>query len=130
MGDREFFFALLRLAVALPLVAALAYLAVRFGLGRRVLAGRGRYMRIIEQLPLGPRACLTLVQVGRRYYLIAHQEGGAALLAEFEELPAPLAQSEVAAYPFREELAAALQRLKARYRQQDVEEDESKKKGT
>ncbi|WP_051276344.1 flagellar biosynthetic protein FliO [Desulfovirgula thermocuniculi] len=132
MGDREFFLALLRLAVALPLVAGLAYLAVRFGLGRRVLAGRGRYMRIVEQLPLGPKACLTLVQVGRRYYLLAHQENALALLRELEELPEPLPQGGAAARPFREELAAALLRLKAKPQNlpQDVGEDEGKRKRT
>lgn len=126
MGDREFFWALLRLAIALPLVAGLAYLAVRYGLGRRVLMGRGRYMQVIEQLPLGPKAYLTLVQVGRRYYLLAQQESSLILLQEFERLPEPLPQDAFTAHQFREEFIAALKRLKTRAQNmpQDAEEDE------
>ncbi|MCL6558646.1 MAG: flagellar biosynthetic protein FliO, partial [Firmicutes bacterium] len=64
--DREILFAILRLAVVLPLVLALAYLTIRYGLARNRPAAGGvrRHMRVVEQLSLGPRTGLSLVQVG------------------------------------------------------------------
>lgn len=90
--DREMLAALLRLVVLLPLVCGLAYLAVRFGFGARYLPvhGRGRRMRLVEQVPLGPKYGLSLVQVGDRYLLLAHQEGGVTVVREMDELPAEI----------------------------------------
>ncbi|MBE3587824.1 MAG: flagellar biosynthetic protein FliO [Thermoanaerobacteraceae bacterium] len=121
MNDGELFWAVIRLVIALPLVAFLAYLAVRYGLGRRLVQTRGRHMRVIEQVPLGLKATLTLVQVGRRYYLLAQQEGGVTLLQEFDHLPEviPLPgetpEGGLRPLPFQEELAAAMLRLKERF---------------
>ena len=121
MSDGELFWAVVRLAVTLPLVAFLAYLAVRYGLGRRLAQARGRRMRVIEQVPLGLKATLTLVQVGRHYYLLAQQEGGVTLLQEFDQLPEAIPfpgeapEGGLRPLPFREELAAAMLRLKERF---------------
>lgn len=80
--------AVARLAVALPLVALLAYLAVKYGLGRRgVKLQKRQHMRVVEQLPLSPKVLLSLVQVGNRYYLLAHQDGSTVVLAEMDEAP-------------------------------------------
>ena len=89
----DMFGALLQLVVFLPLVCLLAYAVIRYGIGRRFSFLTGRRMRVVEQLPLGPKSFLTLVQVGGRYYLLAHQDNAVALLEVFdrlpEELPAP-----------------------------------------
>ncbi len=88
--DREMLLALVRILVLLPLVCILAYLTVRFGLGRvkswPVPGGRKR-MRVLEQVSLGPKAGLSLVQVGEKYMLFAHQEGSILLVKEMDELP-------------------------------------------
>lgn len=89
--DDEMLRAIARLAVSLPLVAALAYFAIKYGLGRRSVGMyRRRYMRVVEQLPLGPKVLLSLVQVGDKYYLLAHQDGSTILLAEMDEMPAEI----------------------------------------
>jgi len=97
--DNELLRAAARLAISLPLVAALAYWAIKFGLGRRT-AGmqRRRHMKVVEQMPLGPKASLSLVQVGDKYYLIAHQDGSTVLIAQMNELPAEI-HSENATIP-------------------------------
>lgn len=80
-----------RLVISLPLVAVLAYWAIKFGLGRRA-AGlqKRRHMRVVEQMPLGPKISLSLVQVGDKYYLLAHQDGSTVLITQMNEMPAEI----------------------------------------
>jgi flagellar biogenesis protein FliO len=75
---------LLQTLVALAAVCALAYVAVRFGLGRLYrTASSGRRMRVVERLPLDGRRALLLVEVDERTYLVGSGEGAPpALLAE------------------------------------------------
>lgn len=88
--DKDMLEALVRLLVLLPLICLLAYLTVRLGLGRtRGLAvyGAGKRMRVLEQVSLAPKSGLSLVQVGDRYMLFAHQEGCIVLVREMDRLP-------------------------------------------
>lgn len=86
--NEDMLWAVIRLAVSLPLVLALAYFTVKFGLARQsFVAGTQRRVRVVEQLSLGPRSGLSLVQVGQCYFLLAHQEGKVTLVKEFAELP-------------------------------------------
>ena len=78
----------LKLIFALPVVLFLAYYIVKFGLSRRFhLTGKGRSMQVIEQLPLGPKSVLSIVQVGQFYYLLAQQENGIVMLEKTDHLP-------------------------------------------
>ncbi|MDQ7792507.1 MAG: flagellar biosynthetic protein FliO [Clostridia bacterium] len=91
----ELFWAGLRLAVTLPLVLLLCYLVLRYALPKCMAGfGSGRRMRVVEQLPLGPKASLILVRVGSRYYLLVHQEGSVALVQEYDELPETIENDE------------------------------------
>jgi flagellar protein FliO/FliZ len=80
--------ALLRLAVALPLVLLLCFVVLKY-LVPRTLSGfmSARRMRLVEQLPLGPKTGLSLVRVGGRYYLLAYHEGAVTVVREMDELP-------------------------------------------
>lgn len=89
--DHEMFWAIVRLVIFLPVVLVLAYFTVKYGLARHQwLFGTRRYMRVVEQLPFGPRAGLSLVQVGREYFLIGFYDGKITLLKEFATLPEEL----------------------------------------
>jgi|OM-RGC.v1.027191550 flagellar protein FliO/FliZ len=84
----DIYWYLLKLIFALPVVLFLAYYIVKFGLSRRFhVTGRGRSMQIIEQLPLGPKSVLSIVQVGKFYYLLAQQENGIVMLEKTDRLP-------------------------------------------
>lgn len=86
----DLIWAVVRLLVALPLVLGLAYLVLKYGLARRYVITTGhRRMKLIEQLPLGPKTTLSLVGLGGRYYLLAHQENSISLVKELDELPEP-----------------------------------------
>lgn len=89
--DREIAAALLRMIILLPLICGLAYLTVRFGFGRAKYSftgGKKKRMQVLEQLSLGQKCGLSLVQVGEKYMLFAHQEGSIVLVRELDELPA------------------------------------------
>lgn len=88
--DREILYAFIRTLVALPLVVALAYFVIKYGLARRAMIYRGpggRRMQVVEQIPLGAKAILSIVQVGDKYYLLAHSETGIELIKEYDTLP-------------------------------------------
>lgn len=80
--------AFLRLAVALPLVLLLCVVLLKH-MVPRMLSGMGgaRRMRVVEQLSLGPKAGMSLVRVGGRYYLLAYHEGAVTVVKEMDELP-------------------------------------------
>ncbi len=88
--NHDLIWAAVRLLVALPLVLGLAYLVIKYGLARRYVVKPGtRHMKLVEQLPLGPKTGLSLVKLGGRYYLLAHQDHTVNLVKELDALPDP-----------------------------------------
>ncbi|NLW07568.1 MAG: flagellar biosynthetic protein FliO [Clostridia bacterium] len=101
--EQDMLMALLRLAIFLPLVLALAYLTVRYGLGRAMLtktATGNRQLEIVERLPLSNKAGLAVVRCGERYFLIGLGEGPPGLLTELPDYPVmAVTGGEVEMYP-------------------------------
>ncbi len=86
--NNDLVWAMVRVLVALPLVLGLAYLVLKYGVARRYVITTGnRRMRLVEQLPLGPKSTLSLVTLGKAYYLLAHQDSSITLIKELGELP-------------------------------------------
>uniref|UniRef100_A0A7C2EI21 Flagellar protein n=1 Tax=Ammonifex degensii TaxID=42838 RepID=A0A7C2EI21_9THEO len=84
MGN-DYFWAVVRLLICLPIVIGLIYLVLRYGLSRQLLVARpGRHIRVIEQVPLGPKTVVSLVKVGNKFYLLGHGERTVAILEELE----------------------------------------------
>lgn len=90
----QFFWALMRLLLFLPLVLGLAYLATRYATSLRYQwLRRGPYLAVIEHLALGPRTGLYVIRVGNRYCLFAASEGRLTLLRELEDYPAAVVEA-------------------------------------
>lgn len=87
--DLQMWGAVFRLVIFLPLVAILAYLLVRLGLGRRRL-GSGHGLQVMEQMLLSPRATISVIRVNQRYFLVASGDGGTRLLAELDDYSPPM----------------------------------------
>ncbi|GFN24138.1 MAG: flagellar biosynthetic protein FliO [Thermoanaerobacteraceae bacterium] len=84
--ERDLVLALLRLFLFLPLVLLLAYVTVRYGLGRAgALTPAADGLKVVARLPVGPKAALLVVRCGKRYFLIGVGEGPPALLAELPD---------------------------------------------
>jgi len=89
--DWEIIKAAVKIIIMLPLVTALAYFLIKYGLARRYsVGGQFRRMRIVEQMPIGPKAFMSLVEVGGRYTLLAHSDSGFLVVREMDALPDPL----------------------------------------
>lgn len=94
--DTEILWAAIRIIIVLPLVTALAYFLIKYGLAKRFTAyGGQRRMRVIEQISLGPKTLLSLVEVGGHYILLAHSDGRFQIIREMEELPTSILTEEV-----------------------------------
>lgn len=81
--------------IIVAFIIYLSYLASKYlgrGMGR---SGNSRYMRVIDQLPLGQDRHIAVVQVGGRYLLVGVTAGQISILSEIkdEEL-FPLAPEE------------------------------------
>lgn len=74
--------AILRVILFLPIVVLLAYWSIRIGASRGYFWQGSGSMRVVERLPLGPKAGLCIVKVGEEYYLIGFSEAGVNLLKE------------------------------------------------
>ncbi|MEW6572622.1 MAG: flagellar biosynthetic protein FliO [Bacillota bacterium] len=111
--SNDLFWAVVRLLICLPLVVGLMYLMLRFGLYRRFLPVRtGRYVRVVEQIPLGPKTVVSLVKVSDRYYLLGHGEGTVTILKEIDEsLPE---EPAVPVFGFEQEVVSKIRELKRR----------------
>ncbi|BCV20822.1 flagellar biosynthetic protein FliO [Moorella sp. Hama-1] len=98
--DHDLLWALVRVAIFLPLVALLAYLTVRLGFGQAtgLAAGSGE-LRLIERLQLSNKSGLAVVRCGERYFLVGLGEGPPALLAELPDYPATAAAGDVKVFP-------------------------------
>ncbi|WP_066637255.1 flagellar biosynthetic protein FliO [Desulfolucanica intricata] len=94
MSSSDVYLTFIRLIFALPVVLVLAYLIIKYGLTRRGFSTGGRRrMQIIEQLPIGPKSIISIVQVGEQYFLLAQQEHNITLLKQFDRLPEPLIEN-------------------------------------
>ncbi|MDD4334568.1 MAG: flagellar biosynthetic protein FliO [Desulfotomaculaceae bacterium] len=86
--NSDLVWAMVRMLVTLPIVLGLIYLVLKYGLARRYVTTNGqRRMKLVEQLPLGPKSALSLVTLGGVYYLLAHQENSVSLVKELGKLP-------------------------------------------
>lgn len=101
--DRELVLALVRLAVFLPLVLVLAYITVRFGLGRVTgLAAGAGHLQVLERVQLSNKTGLAIIRCGDRFFLVGLGDGPPALLAELPDYPAGVAETgEIKVYPLQ-----------------------------
>lgn len=67
------------------LILYLSYVAAKFVGKSAVRGGHSRYMRMIDQMPVGQGRALSVVQIGDRYFLIGIAEKQITTLAELEE---------------------------------------------
>lgn len=67
------------------IVIYLSYLAAKFISRNPIRGGRSRYMRMIDQMPVGQSRAVSVIQVGDRYFLLGIAEKQVSMLAELEE---------------------------------------------
>ncbi|WP_227767225.1 flagellar biosynthetic protein FliO [Zhaonella formicivorans] len=83
----DLFGAVLRLMIFLPLVVVLAYLSIKYGLGKAQHFRVAAHLQVVDRLILGPKAGLYVVKVVDRYYVLAVNEHRTTLLKELADYP-------------------------------------------
>jgi len=91
LNEGELLLPVLKIIITLVVVICLAYASIRFGLSKIYIpSGRTNYMKIIEQLYLGPKTLLILIQVGEEYFLLASSNGQISWLKNLAGKPETL----------------------------------------
>ncbi len=73
----------IRIIVCLPVVAVLAYLAIKYGLAKNYIRTKGN-LRIVEQIALLPKATLNIVKAGDEYLLVSATEQNVVVIKELD----------------------------------------------
>ncbi|MFA5536017.1 MAG: flagellar biosynthetic protein FliO [Bacillota bacterium] len=85
--EGEFWKALLRIAIFLPLVLLLAYWSIKLAAVRGPFSQGSKNMQIIERLPLTTKNSLYVVKLSEQYFLIGVSEQRVELLKELSDYP-------------------------------------------
>lgn len=81
--------AILRLIIFLPLVAVLAFLAIKYGLGRsQYLRTSNSNLQVLERVTLTPKTGLCVVKIVDKFYLFSVSEQETLLVKELDDYPA------------------------------------------
>ncbi|MDK2820381.1 MAG: flagellar protein FliO/FliZ [Clostridia bacterium] len=93
--DQDLTLALIRLIIFLPVVLVLAYVTVRFGLGRAssTVMGAG-HLQVIDRISLTNKTAVAVIRCGTRYFLISFGDGSPKLLAELPDFPTYVSESK------------------------------------
>lgn len=81
----DFFVALLKLLVAFPLVLVIIYFFFKFLNQKQQLFHMGKYIKIIEQIPVAPKAYLAVAKLGQKFVVISITEKSINILQEVPE---------------------------------------------
>lgn len=82
----NFWGALIRIIICLPIVVVLIYLVIKFGLARNYNRSQGN-LKILEQVILTPKATINIIKVGHEYLLIGATEKDITLLKQLDDYP-------------------------------------------
>jgi len=78
----DFWKALLRIMITLPIVLVMAYFTIKLVFGRKTMIHHKGSLQIIEQISLGNRAFLVITKVADDYYLLGVTEQQIQLLSK------------------------------------------------
>lgn len=80
----DFWGAVIRVAICLPVVVLLAYLFIKYGFSKTYTRRKGN-MEIVEQVALLPKASLNIVKIGDEYLLLGATEHEIKLIKQLED---------------------------------------------
>ena len=84
----SFFEAVIRLLIFLPLVALLAFVSLKYGIGKMQQSSGISHMQIVDRISLGPKSGLFVVKVAEQYFLLAVSESKIQILKDLPGYPA------------------------------------------
>ena len=103
----DFWGALLRLIICLPVVVILIYAVIKYGLARNYYRKQGS-LQVLEQVFLSPKTRIAIIKVADEYLLIGCSEKDIVLLKQLDAYPED--NVEQPHYGFREYLKSFTRR--------------------
>lgn len=86
METKEAIIMLLKICVFLPIIIFLIFLLFRYGGERLQKIQNGRYMKILDRLPLTKENSLLIIKIGEKAFVISSTAGKVEMLMELDPL--------------------------------------------
>lgn len=98
--DLSFWFMLLKIIIFLPFILVLFYLSVKYGGSKLLQIQNGRFIKVLERVPISKENSLVVVKIGDKGYILSSTTGKMDTLMELssEELSAVEANKQIPEY--------------------------------
>lgn len=83
--DSSFWFMLLKILIFLPIVLLIFYISVKYGGNKLQVLQNGRFIKVLERVPLSKENNLLVVKIGQKGYILASSNGKVEKLMELED---------------------------------------------
>lgn len=83
--DYNFWLMLLKIVVFLPLVLVLFYISIKYGGNKLQGIQNGRFIKVLERLPLSKENSLIVVKIGDKGYVLTSAQGKVDTLLELSQ---------------------------------------------
>lgn len=84
-GDYQFIVTLLKILIFLPFILLLIYTSLKMGGDKLQNIQNGRYMKILDRLPLSKDNAMLAVKIGDKGYIVSSSNGKVEILFPLEE---------------------------------------------
>lgn len=84
-GDYQFIVTVLKILIFLPFILLLIYTSLKIGGDKLQNIQNGRYMRILDRLPLSKDNAVLAVKIGDKGYILSSSNGKVEMLFPLEE---------------------------------------------
>lgn len=83
--DLNFWLMLIKIVVFLPFILLLFYLSVKYGGSKLKGMQNGRFIKVLERVPLSKENSLVVVKIGNKAYVLTSAAGKVDTLLELNE---------------------------------------------
>lgn len=80
----QFFITLVKIIAFLPFIIFLIYISLKYGGEKLQDIQKGKYMRILDRLPLSKENSLLIVKIGEKVYVISSASGKVEIISELK----------------------------------------------
>lgn len=85
MNNFDFWLMLIKIIVFLPFILFLVYLSLKFGGNKLQNIQNGRYIKVLERVPLSKENSLLVVKIGDKGYVLTSAAGKIDTLLQLDE---------------------------------------------
>ncbi|MCY6959611.1 flagellar biosynthetic protein FliO [Clostridium brassicae] len=85
MGTKDTIGAFIQVIIFLPFIIFLIYLFSKYGGEKLQSLQNGRYMKILDRMPLSKDNAILITKIGEKGYLISSAQGRVEILRELDE---------------------------------------------